>query len=74
VATQKRSISFDEAVLAEAERLAGLRGGNLSALVNAALERELRVTRGHELLAADEAELGSVPDSVRAQIADEWPA
>jgi hypothetical protein len=74
VATQKRSISFDESVLEEAERLAGLRGGNLSALVNRAVERELRVTRGRELLATDQAELGPVPASVRAQIADEWPA
>jgi Arc/MetJ family transcription regulator len=74
MASQKRSISFDESVLAEAERLAGLRGGNLSALVNAAVERELRVTRGLELLEADEAELGPVPDAVKADIAAEWPA
>jgi hypothetical protein len=73
MATQKRSISFDESVLAEAERLSSTRGGNLSAFVNAAVLRELRVTRGLELLAEDEARLGPVPDSVRAEIAAEWP-
>jgi len=71
VASQKRSISFDESVLAEAERRSA---GNLSAFVNAAVERELRVARGTELLAADEAELGPVPESVRAEVAREWPA
>lgn len=73
MATQKRSISFDESVLAEAERLSSTRGGNLSAFVNAAVLRELRVTRGLELLAEDEARLGPVPDAVRAEIAAEWP-
>jgi hypothetical protein len=74
VASQKRSISFDESVLAEAERRAAARGGNLSAFVNGAVLRELRIARGTELLAADEAELGPVPGSVRAQVAAEWPA
>jgi hypothetical protein len=49
-------------------------GGNLSAFVNAAVLRELRITRGLELLAEDEAEFGPVPDSMRAQVAAQWPA
>jgi hypothetical protein len=74
MASQKRSISFDESVLDEAEqRLAGS-GGSLSAFVNAAVLRELRVTRGLELLAEDNADLGEVPADVRTQVAAEWPA
>jgi hypothetical protein len=74
VASQKRSISFDESVLHEAEqRLAGS-GGNLSAFVNAAVLRELRVERGLDLLAEDDAQLGKIPTRVRAEVAAEWPA
>jgi hypothetical protein len=74
MASQKRSISFDESVLHEAEqRLAGS-GGSLSAFVNAAVLRELRVSRGLELLAEDDAHFGAVPVDVRTQVAAEWPA
>lgn len=74
MATQKRSISFDESVLREAEeRLSGA-GGNLSAFVNAAVLHELQVTRGRELLADDERQFGVVPATIRAQVAAEWPA
>jgi hypothetical protein len=73
VASQKRSISFDESVLAEAERQAAATGGNLSAFVNAAVLRELRIARGLKLLAEDEEQFGPVPDDVRAQIAATWP-
>jgi hypothetical protein len=74
VASQKRSISFDEYVLSEAEqRLAGS-GGSLSGFVNAAVLRELRVARGLDLLAEDNAQFGAVPGEVRAQVAAEWPA
>ncbi len=74
MASQKRSISFDESVLNEAEqRLAGS-GGSLSAFVNAAVLRELRVARGLELLAEDDADLGAVSADVRTQVAAEWPA
>jgi hypothetical protein len=74
MASQKRSISFDESVLNEAEqRLAGS-GGSLSAFVNAAVLRELRVTRGLELLAEDNADFGEVPADVRTQVAAAWPA
>jgi hypothetical protein len=74
VASQKRSISFDESVLHEAEERLTESGGSLSAFVNAAVLRELRVARGLELLAEDDARLGSVPAAVRAQVAAEWPA
>jgi hypothetical protein len=74
MASQKRSISFDESVLNEAEqRLAGS-GGSLSAFVNAAVLRELRVSRGLEVLAEDSADFGEVSADVRTQVAAEWPA
>jgi hypothetical protein len=74
VASQKRSISFDESVLSEAEqRLAGS-GGSLSGFVNAAVLRELRVGRGLDLLAEDDARFGSVSSELRSQVAAEWPA
>jgi hypothetical protein len=72
--SEKRSISFDAEVLAEAEQRVASSGGNLSAFVNAAVLRELRVARGVELLAQDEAQFGAVPEDVRAQVAAEWPA
>ena len=74
MASEKRSISFDETVLREAEQLVAAGGGNLSAFVNAAVLRELRVARGREVLAADEAEFGPVPEDVRAAVAKQWPA
>ena len=74
MASQKRSISFDESVLNEAEQRVAGSGGNLSAFVNAAVLRELRVARGLELLAEDYAEFGEVPADVRTQVAAEWPA
>jgi hypothetical protein len=74
MASQKRSISFDEAVLHEAEQRLAESGGSLSAFVNAAVLRELRVARGLELLAEDNAEFGEVSADVRTQVAAEWPA
>jgi hypothetical protein len=74
MASQKRLISFDESVLNEAEqRLAGS-GGSLSAFVNAAVLRELRATRGLELLAEDSEDVGEVPADVQTRVAAEWPA
>ncbi|HEY1688797.1 MAG TPA: hypothetical protein VGF95_08015 [Solirubrobacteraceae bacterium] len=74
MATQKRSISFDESVLREAERRVARSSGNLSAFVNAAVLHELQVTRGRELLAKDDAELGAISPEVTAQVLAEWPA
>lgn len=61
-------------MLAEAEQRASATGGNLSAYVNAAVVRELRIARGLELLAEDDEQFGRVPDDVRARIAEQWPA
>jgi hypothetical protein len=74
VSSQKRSISFDEAVLHEAEERLAQSGGSLSGFVNAAVLHELQITRGANLLAEDETELGAIPASLKAQIAAEWPA
>jgi hypothetical protein len=74
MASRKRSISFDESVLAEAEERSTAAGGNLSAFVNGAVLRELRVAHGIELLADDDDEFGAAPESVQAGIAAEWPA
>ncbi len=74
MASQKRSISFEEAVLREAEERLARSGGSLSAFVNAAVLHELQVARGAELLAEDEADFGPIPASVKAQVASEWPA
>jgi hypothetical protein len=74
MATQKRSISFDEVVLHEAEQRLAEQGGSLSAFVNAAVLHELQLARGHELLAEDDMELGAVSPEVAAQVLAEWPA
>ncbi len=74
MASQKRSISFEESVLDEAEQRLARSGGSLSAFVNAAVLHELQVTRGRELLAEDEAELGAIPAKIETQVAAEWPA
>jgi hypothetical protein len=42
--------------------------------VNAAVLHELQITNGRELLAADEPELGAIPENIKAQVAAEWPA
>ncbi|MGC2374108.1 MAG: hypothetical protein WA484_09565 [Solirubrobacteraceae bacterium] len=74
MASQKRSISFDESVLHETEQRLAESGGSLSAFVNAAVLRELRVARGLDLLAEDDKQFGAVPVEVRDQVAAEWPA
>ena len=74
MASQKRSISFEESVLHEAEQRLSESGGSLSAFVNAAVLHELQVTRGRELLAEDEAQFGAVSIDVQTQVAAEWPA
>lgn len=74
MASAKRSISFDESVLNEAEQRLAESGGTLSAFVNAAVLHELQVTRGRELLAEDEVELGAIPAERKTQVAAEWPA
>lgn len=73
MAVQKRSISFDESVLAEAERLSQERGGNLSAFVNEAVEKQLKVALGRKLIEEDIKRFGPIPESVRRRIEAEWP-
>lgn len=72
MAVQKRSISFDESVLAEAERLSQQRGGNLSAFVNSAVEHQLKVEGGRKLMDEDDERWGPVPESVRAEVDALW--
>ena len=73
MAVQKRSISFDESVLAEAERLSAERGGNLSAFVNAAVEQQLKVALGKKLIEEDIKRFGPIPEEISARIEAEWP-
>lgn len=73
MAVQKRSISFDESVLAEAERLSQERGGNLSAFVNEAVEKQLKVAFGRKLIEEDIERFGPIPESVVRRIEAEWP-
>jgi hypothetical protein len=73
MAVQKRSISFDESVLAEAERLSAQRGGNLSAFVNEAVEHRVKVEGGRKLIAEDIAKYGPIPEEINARIEAEWP-
>jgi Arc/MetJ family transcription regulator len=73
MAVQKRSISFDESVLAEAERLSAERGGNLSKLVNQALEHELRIAGGRKLMEEDDKRWGPIPEDVIAEVDRLWP-
>lgn len=61
-------------MLREVERRLGKSTGNLSAFVNAAVLHELQVTRGREMLAEDDAELGAISPEVSAQVLAEWPA
>jgi hypothetical protein len=58
MASQERSISFDESVLRETEEHLGRSGGSLSAFVNAAVLHELQVTRGRELISEEEERFG----------------
>lgn len=74
MATEKRSISFDESVLREVEGRLAKSSGSLSAFVNTAVLHELQVTRGRELLAEDDAKLGAISPETTAQVLAEWPA
>lgn len=74
MASRKRSISFDEFVLHEAEERIAESGDNLSAFVNGAVRHELQVIGGRELLAEDEERFGAVPAHVKAEVAAEWSA
>ena len=61
-------------MLHEAEQRLAQSGGSLSAFVNAAVLHQLQIARGRDLLAADEAEPGAIPENVkdsgRCRVAD----
>jgi hypothetical protein len=71
--TRKRTISFDESMLAAAERMSAAHGISLSAFVNAAVEHQLKVEGGRKLLAEDIERFGPIPESVVAEIEALWP-
>jgi hypothetical protein len=73
MAVQKRSISFNADVLAEAERLSAERGGNLSAFVNDAVEQKLKIVLGRKLMEEDEKRWGPIPEEAIAEIEALWP-
>ena len=70
---QKRFITFDTSVLAEAERIAAMRGESLSTFVNAAVAHRLKVEGGRKLIEEDIKRFGPIPESVRAEIDALWP-
>jgi hypothetical protein len=73
VSAAKRSISFDPDVLNAATREAQHRwDGNLSALVNEALRRQLKVHGLRRLLDDWDEKFGPVPDDVQAEVDREW--
>ncbi len=67
--TEKVSITLPDQVLREARERAG---GDLSAYVSSAVERQLQHDRIGELLAEQELEHGPVPDELLAQIRVQW--
>ncbi|MGH8929622.1 MAG: CopG family transcriptional regulator [Egibacteraceae bacterium] len=67
--TEKVSITLPEQVLREARERAG---GNLSAYVSSAVERQLQHDRIGELLAEQELEHGRIPDELLAGIRAQW--
>jgi len=74
MASEKRSISFDEAVLREAEARVAAAGGNLSAFVNASVLHELNLLAVENSSPTTRSRLGPYPLLLRAAVASEWPA
>jgi hypothetical protein len=70
---RKISITVDAGVLREVERDARQSHRTLSAHVSDALARDLRRRRLRDLIAAHEAEHGSITDEELAAIRAEWP-
>jgi post-segregation antitoxin (ccd killing protein) len=67
----KISVTVDEELLAEARRLAP--GGNLSGLVNEALELRVKLGRAREFLEQEKRELGPLPADLRERVRAQWP-
>jgi hypothetical protein len=67
MAVTKRSVSFRAEVWAEVARITGEEGGQVSALVNRALDYYLHLQRGRELVAEWETEHGALTEAERAE-------
>jgi len=72
VATEKVSLTLDNAVLKEARSRVGRRG--LSSYVDAALRLKLQHDRLRSLLSELETAHGPVPERIRSEVRREWPA
>jgi hypothetical protein len=72
VASVKRSVSFDEAVLRAAEDEIARGDGNLSAFVNEAVRRQLKVTRMQRMLDEDDALYGPPDEALVQELMRRW--
>lgn len=72
MATTKRSVTLDEALVEEALEFVGERG--LSRLLNEGLRRQVLVERGRLLVERYEAEHGSIDDADLEVVDARWPA
>lgn len=70
MAVVKRSVAITEEIAVEADAVAGDRG--FSRLVNDALEQHLQARRIFRLYDAYVADNGSIADSIRRSVSDEW--
>lgn len=73
VASVKRSISFDEAVLRAAEDEVSRGDGNLSAFVNEAVRKSLKITGMRRLLDEDAATYGPPDEALVQEMIKRWP-
>ena len=71
MATEKLSLTLDEALVAEARRAVGAR--RLSGYVNEALRRQLQRDRLAGLLAQLESETGPIERRVMEEVRRGWP-
>lgn len=72
MATEKLSLTLEEALVSEARELAGSRG--LSSYVNRALGRQLQHDRLAGLLEELERETGPIDSEVMEEVRRAWPA
>lgn len=72
MATEKVSLTLDDALVAEAREAVGAR--RLSGYVNEALRRQLQRDRLAGLLAELEREAGPIDPAVREEVRRAWPA
>lgn len=72
MATTKRSVTLDEALVAEALEFVGERG--LSRLLNEGLRLQVLIERGRKAVEEYEAEHGSISAQALADVDAQWPA